>query len=310
MSASSRRTDRVSTHIPVEVSGSCPTGAMFFERTETTSISKFGAAILLSRKLQPEQGLLMRNLQNGREAEAEVLGSIGGNGAGGIYGVKFLAEPDGFWSIDFPPLEAGRDAAMRMVMQCSTCRSRELVYLDELEAEVFCHSEELHSPCKQCRVTTVWKQANTDAEEAIPQPARVSDATRAESAYAPTLESLASAHDVELIRPKAPEAPPAAPRTANERKHVRSKMQIPVCIRRSKEDREEWGFSEEACSTEDCSRGGFSFCTYSTFQSGVEVEVAIPYREGGANIFVPARIANLRKRDDGQFRYGVAYVRR
>ena len=116
-------------------------------------------------------------------------------------------------------------------------------------------------------------------------------------------------YDSESARPQTPPPPPAPPRTANERKHVRSKMHIQVCVRRSREDREEWGRTEEVCQTEDCSRGGFSFCSYSVFTVGVTVEVAIPFREGGANIFVPARIANVRKKGDGQCRYGVAYVR-
>ena len=66
---------------------------------------------------------------------------------------------------------------------------------------------------------------------------------------------------------------------------------------------------EEIELTDDCSRGGFCFQSYTEFKMDDKVEVAIPYQAGGANIFVPARIANARKQKDGRFRYGVAYTR-
>lgn len=126
--------------------------------------------------------------------------------------------------------------------------------------------------------------------------------------YAGAEEALVSAYDLETPRSEQ-EKPPPPPRTGNERKHVRSKVHIHVCIRRSPDDREEWGRFEEVTLTEDCSRGGFAFRSHSIFRVGVNVEVALPYQEGGANIFVPARIANARKLAEGAFRYGVAYVR-
>lgn len=307
MSSSSRRTDRVTTRIPIEVSGSCPTGAMFFERTETSSISKFGAAVVLNRKLLPEQELILRNL-NGREAEVTVVGLAGQCETGWIYGVKFLRAVHDFWGIEFPPAEEEQDAALRMVMECAECHARELTYLNELEAEVFCHSAELHGPCKHCRTTTRWKQSSKEIAETAVEAAPVS-AQAPQSEYAPARESLVCTYDSEAAQPETPKTPPAPPRTANERKHVRSRMQIQICVRRNRDDKEEWGRNEETGLTEDCSRGGFSFCSYSIFHCGVHVEVAIPYREGGANIFVPARIVNVRKKEDGRCRYGVAYVR-
>lgn len=290
MAKETRLGDRVTVNIPIEAGGSDATGQYFSDRTITLVISRQGATIILARKLMPEQDLTLRNLQNKRETEVHVIGYIAKHDKGDVYGVKFTDPANNIWDIDFPPAS---DAAFRLLMECLGCHGRQVAYLDELETEVFRASGALRRKCSKCRDSTLWKECtNTERE---PEP------------VAPSATAPASFPPVTLTKAEPAEAP--RPRNANDRKHVRSRMQIQVCVRRARTFSGDWDMKEEIELTDDCSRGGFSFQTYTQFKIDDKVEVSIPYQAGGANIFVPGRIANARKQRDGRYRYGVAYTR-
>lgn len=299
-----RRTDRVEVAVPIEVSGSDAAGQYFFDRTETLVISRHGATLVLQRKLMPEQDLRIRNLKNQREAEVHVIGFIAKHAKGDVYGAKFINPADNIWDIDFPSAEESKNAAYRLVMECMGCAARQVAYLDELETEVFRAGGALRRKCAKCRDSTLWKESSGPEPEPESEPA-----TPAAPGYVPAGEVLVAGHAWDDAV-HGEDAPPPRPRGVNDRKHVRSKMQIPVCVRRVRGGSEDWGTQEEVELTDDCSKGGFAFQCYGRFQVGDEVEAAVPYKPGGANIFVPARIANARKQKDGRYRYGVAYVRR
>ncbi len=302
---STRRTDRVEVAIPIEVSGSDATGQYFFDRTETLVISQNGATIVLDRKLMPEQDLRLRNLKNNRETEVHIIGFITRHPKGDVYGAKFHQPGDNIWDIEFPPISDAKDAAYHLVMECISCATRQVAYLDELEAEVFRAGGVLRRKCNKCRDSSLWKESSGPAPEPEPEPA-----PPAAPVYVPTEEKVVASHAWEGATQKEDAPPPPRPKGINDRKHVRSRMQIPVCVRRLRSAAEEWGAQEEVELTDDCSRGGFAFQSYGRFKVGDEVEACVPYKPGGANIFVPAKIANARKQKDGRYRYGVAYVRR
>lgn len=301
-----RRTDRVEVAVPIEVSGSDAAGQYFFDRTETLVVSRHGATFVLDRKLMPEQTLVIRNLANQREAEVNVIGFVAKHAKGDVYGAKFVDGALSVWDIDFPPIEEARDAAYHLVLECLGCGTRRVSYLDQLDSEVFRASGALRRKCEKCRDSMLWKESSG------PIPVEEPPATTQPQApvYVEASEPLVSAHawDGAVQNEDAP--PPPRPKGINDRKHVRSKMQVPACVRRLRGGSEDWGTQEEVELTDDCSRGGFAFQSYARFKVGDEVEAAVPYKPGGANIFVPARIANARKQKDGRYRYGVEYVRR
>jgi hypothetical protein len=299
-----RRADRVTVNIPVEVSGSDATGQVFFERTITLVLSRNGATILLNRKLIPEQELLVRNLQNQREAEGHVVGYVARHEKGDVYGITFTDKTLNIWEIEFPSAKEANDAAFHLVMACTRCKSRQVAYLDEMEAEVYRGSGALMRRCNICRDSTVWRESSVVAAPAGGQAPVLPDAPKP---YFDAAAPVKSKEDKETEEEESTK--PRAPRTVNDRKHVRSRMQIEVCVRRIRAGSGEWTGEEEVELTEDCSRGGFSFYCNMRFKRGERVEVAIPYRRDGANIFVTASIANVRKQKDGRYRYGVAYVR-
>ena len=305
-----RRSDRVTLAVPVEVLGTEAGGGDFFDVTETQRISRHGASLVVRRKLAPDQELTLRNLENHREAEIRVIGQIGTSERGEVYGVAFTSDSANLWDIEFPPLSESEDAALRIVMACVACKTREVAYLNELEAEVFHASGVLRRKCARCRQSTVWREsAGVPQAPAAKQTVRasVTDADRTHAAMdaMPVAESIGSHAEV-----RDDDEPPAEPRTQNDRKHTRSKLKIVVCIRRFHDAKDHWGAEEEVLETADVSRGGFGFSSGVRYRKGSHVEVAIPYKAGAgaANIFVPAKIANVRTLKDGRRRYGVAYI--
>lgn len=274
-----RRTDRISLSVPIQVLGTEITGQDFVEEARTVSISRHGATIVLGRKLAPVQQVTLRRVGSAKEAIARVVGQIGGQPLGFIYGVALLDPAVNLWGIEFPPLTEAGEAVVRLVLECNACQSREVTYLDELEAEVFEANGCLSRSCKQCNEWTVWKQ--TFNEPAAGQHvARLPVGAAGESSSTP------------------------APRAKNKRKDVRVRLkEMTACIRQP-------GFEEETVRVENVSRGGLRFLSPKTYYEGSRIEVAVPYTPGAANIFVPARIVRSRELPEKALReYGVAYLK-
>lgn len=89
---------------------------------------------------------------------------------------------------------------------------------------------------------------------------------------------------------------------ANRRKNVRIAMKAAACLCQPT------GLRDVAALL-DISRGGICFRTAQAYTVHSWVELAVPYTEGGANIFVPGRIAWERPVSNGFREYGVQYVR-
>lgn len=276
-----RRSDRVSLELPIQVSGTDTTGNRFVVETRTVVLSRHGAKILLDRELAAGQELNIRCLSTGKEAGVRVVGQIGGELKDGYYtfnyGVEFLNPADNPWEIDFPPLAESEKAVVRILLECTSCHTRQVTYLGELEAEVFAANQCISRPCKRCAVISLWREAVApEASQEIPL-----------------------AVDPQAVAQR-PQAPP--PRTLNERKEVRVKLQMKACIRTAE-------FGDLVVVTENVSRGGFSFKSPERFGTGSIVEVCVPYSPGAGNIFSPARIEHLEALpQEGLHAYGVAYI--
>ncbi len=221
--------------------------------------------------------MMIRSANADKEEAAQVVGLVGHQADGYVYGIAFHNPGANPWNIEFPSLAEAEKAVSRLLLECSVCLSRELVYLDELQAEVFEASRSLAIHCKQCDTWTVWKLA---------------------------LHGTANAQSLRAAQPdrKTVSSPGPAPRVRNERKHVRIRLKMTACIRQI-------GFGEEVVRIENTSRGGFCFFSSNTYLVGSNVEVAVPYTPAAANIFVSARI--IRSRDlprKTKKEYGVVYV--
>lgn len=272
-----RRSDRISLELPIQVSGTDGLGRGFMEETKTLVLSRHGAKILLSRKLAPDQEVSILCRTTGQEEAARVVGQIGGEANGFYYGMEFLNQEANVWDIEFPPLSESEAAVGRVLLECVRCHTRELTYLNEFEAEVFEANQCLSRSCKRCTDTSIWKHAPAQTEsEQIPLPVQ--------------------AHDVP---PPAVETPL---RTRNERKDIRVGLKIQACVRDAQR-------GEEIVGTENVSRAGFAFKSTRPYGEGMVVEVSVPYSRGAGNIFTPARIEHVEQiSSEGLTLYGVSYI--
>lgn len=264
-----RRSDRVSLLTPIRVAGSDPAGEAFSDEGRTLVVTLHGAAISVSRELAANQEITLRAYGSEKEAKARVVGQIERQAEGSVYGVKFV-EPDvNLWNIRFPSPFASQNAVGKLLLVCEGCETRELVCLDELEAEVYAANECLSRACPVCATATLWK-------EALPE-----------------------------LPPGPGAKPPASAlrrRARNKRRHVRVKVKFKACIRHPET-------GEEVVTCENVSRGGIAFPSRTLYPEGALIDVAVPFSAGEGNIFAAAKIVRQSEsEEDDVINYGAAYL--
>ena len=274
-SKSVRRSDRVVVEIPIVVTGGggvLPTGQV---EGRTAVVSRYGAKVMLPCRLDPDQRISIRCAATAGEAEARVVGDAGqGTGGTPCYGIAFLADQPGFWSIEFPSIGESEGAVGRVLLVCAQCHTRELVYLNEIEADVLDASATLSRRCGKCAELTVWKGAYASADDTLP-------------VTGPRTRGL---------------TPPPTNRGTDQRRHVRLDLQVPACVRHAQR-------GEEVVKTINVSRGGFRFRSRTRYREGTMIEAALPYSPGGANVFAPGKIVYAAPMPGGDMNvYGVMYV--
>ncbi len=273
--ARKRRSDRVSLSIPIRIRATDAQGELFHERTLTQVISRYGAKILLGRSLTSRQEIAILNLWTNREAQARVVGQMGISSGGYFYGVELCDTGQNLWGIEFPPASESEQAAGRAVLECAACQTREVVLLNDLHLEVFQATQRLSRPCARCQNTTVWTALLLGTGEGT--------------------DSVAEAAALE-----APRTPPQPSR--DQRKSRRLEIHVAACVRTPQH-------GEEQFITENISRGGFCFKGRTHYGVGSLLEAAVPFVKGGANIFVPARVAWDRElKEEGLYICGVSYL--
>ena len=270
-----RQSDRVALRVPVEASWYNSSGQPVAQTVETLLISRGGAVLRLAEQLATGQEvLLQRHLSETvcKTAHATVVTEIDRDPRGFIYAVAIRDPQPDFWDIDFPTPAQAADALARMLMECSFCRRREIVYLNELELKSFEVRKCVARICKHCNAPSIWTEARSEERDS-PE--------RADSA------ELSSATD--QVQPS--------------RNRARIKARVLACIRRR-------GFQEEIAVCEDLSRGGLAFRSRNQYPEGTRLEIAVPFTPGNSAIFVPIRIVSSRLIPAaGLYRHGAAYLK-
>ncbi|HWF38294.1 MAG TPA: PilZ domain-containing protein, partial [Candidatus Acidoferrales bacterium] len=247
-----RRSDRIDVAMPIQVIGmELSTGQTFCKETETRVISRHGASIVLNAALPIDDEITIRCLATNEEAKCRVVGLIKNPGAELIYGIAFLEPNVNPWGIDFPELRGPDNGLARVLLSCASCQTQEVVYLNEIEMQIFETNRALERFCRRCSRITSWKFDSMNPSATI-QPA-------------------------EQSAPKP--ADPPAQQTINRRKHGRIRTSTLGCVRS--------GVEEEMVTCEDVSRGGVSFRTLKIYQKHGLVHIAVPCSKGAGNIFVP-----------------------
>src|SRR5215469_8848845 len=120
-----RRSSRMALSAPVGLSGEDNQKCPFTMPAKATNLNRYGAAIQLPRQLLVGSTVTIRNTR-GTQVSARVVAQLGASEGVSAYGIEFV-EPaelaNGFWGINFPPLES-RGAPAQMADQAGIARRR------------------------------------------------------------------------------------------------------------------------------------------------------------------------------------------
>ncbi len=157
-----RQSDRVTLRMPVEASWATATGATFKQAAETLLVSRNGGVVRLSEKIEPGQELHLRRHLDGdhwKSARARVVAEIDEDPGGFLYAIHLLDPRCDFWDIDFPAPHKAEEALARLLMECSFCQRREVVYLNELQVRSFEIRKCVARHCRNCDSPSIWVES-------------------------------------------------------------------------------------------------------------------------------------------------------
>ena len=153
-----KRRERFALPIAPLLLGMDCTGTVFSEETQTVTLSRHGAGIISKHKLATDGLLIMRFLGGSTETAIRLVGQLGQNALGFVYGVAFVDEQEDFWELKFPPPQAW-NVEVDGPMQCESCKRCEVVDQSEVEADVYSLSGSILRYCIYCGTPTVWRRA-------------------------------------------------------------------------------------------------------------------------------------------------------
>lgn len=161
-----RQSDRISFRMPVEASWFGNHGVAVKQTAETLLVSRNGGVLRLTEKLFPGQELTLRRQRDGDDwkiARARVVAEIDHEPEGFLYAVAIVEPRGDFWDIDFPAPHKADDALARLLMECSFCQRREVVYLNELELKSFEVRKCVARLCTYCGSPSIWIEAQPES---------------------------------------------------------------------------------------------------------------------------------------------------
>src|SRR5579859_3352379 len=276
-SRSNRRSDRISISLPLEATGIDAENRPFIDSAATVVVNRHGALIAIKRPLRIGEVIrVSRELFDGsrREAEVRVVACEKDSSGAPAYGIAFVDSTLDFWGIEFPSAAQSVDAVVRLLVECSHCGSQELAYLNSRELKEFEANRLFARNCRTCESPTIWKQ---------PLESLRHNATAGPHREGTGVDAAAS---------------------SPERETTRYDTRLMACVR------ERVG-TEEMAVCENVSRQGIAFRSRRKYAEGAQVEVAVPYTQGIANVFIPAVVVHVRALPTaGLYRHGVKYLRK
>src|SRR3989440_2335877 len=166
---SARQSDRVAFRMPIEASWYGSGGVLVKQQASTLLISRNGGVIRLTERLDQGQELtLKRTIEDGalsKTARARVVAEIDREPDGFLYAIHLLEGRSDFWDVEFPMLRKADEAIARMMMECSFCQRREVVYLNELELKSFEVRKCIARLCKLCDSPSIWIESQSEIRD-------------------------------------------------------------------------------------------------------------------------------------------------
>jgi len=165
-----RQSDRVNLRMPVEASWFGTSGIVFKQTAETLLVSRNGGVLRLQEKLFAGQELTLNRKAEGdqtKSVRARIVAEIDCEPEGFIYAIAILDPRVDFWDIDFPAPHKSEEALARMLMECSFCQRREVVYLNEMEVKSFEIRKCAARFCKHCDSPSIWIEAQSPTNDEV-----------------------------------------------------------------------------------------------------------------------------------------------
>jgi hypothetical protein len=163
-----RRSGRIKKQLGVLLLGTDTSGRVFSEETVTVVLCRHGAGVISTPRLAPDEILTIRLLSSNKEAEVRLVGQMGQETRGYTDGVKFMDPDLDFWQIEFPP-PTSWPPDIDHALECSLCRTREVVHQSEIEADVYAISKGILRKCPSCGIATLWRRASSKSVSRLPE---------------------------------------------------------------------------------------------------------------------------------------------
>ena len=173
-----RQSDRVSFRMPVEASWLTTGGIEVRQSAETLLVSRNGGVLRVTEKLFPGQELTIRRQREGdswKIGRARVVAEIDHEPEGFLYAFAMVEPRADFWDIEFPTPQQAQEALARLLMECSFCQRREVVYLNEPELKSFEVRKCVARLCAHCDSPSIWIEAQPEVPREVPGAAAPSD---------------------------------------------------------------------------------------------------------------------------------------
>jgi len=164
-----RQSDRVTLRMPVEASWATTAGATFKQAAATLLVSRNGGVLRLGEKIETGQELHLRRHLDGdhwKSTRARIVAEIDQDASGFLYAIHLLDPRSDFWDIDFPAPHKAEEALARLLMECSFCQRREVVYLNELQVRSFEVRKAVARHCRNCDSPSIWVESLSEGAAA------------------------------------------------------------------------------------------------------------------------------------------------
>jgi hypothetical protein len=163
-----RQSDRITLRLPLEASWVDGSGMIRRLPAQTLLVSRNGGVLRLPDAFSAGQELTLKRPLQGdavKTVRARILAEIDREPEGFLYAIHILESRADFWDIEFPPPHKAEEALARLLMECSFCQRREVVYLNELELKSFESRKCVARICKICDAPSIWIEAQSAISE-------------------------------------------------------------------------------------------------------------------------------------------------
>jgi len=176
-----RQSDRIAFRMPLEASWIESSGIVRSMVTESLLVSRNGGVLRIQEKFSSGQEISLKrpvDADTFRTARARIVAEIDHESEGFLYAVHLLEPHNDFWEIEFPAPHKAEEALARLLMECSLCQRREVVYLNELELRSFESRKCIARICKLCDAPSIWIEAQSETAAAPSPSARTNEEDR------------------------------------------------------------------------------------------------------------------------------------